>query len=578
MISYLNKFCLSIFLFPFIISAQLVFSEVMYNVQGADYQDEYIELFNLSENEAVDLSGWTFSDSSGTDLLVSAGFGMLLAPRRFAVILDGSYFANSSRYDDVIPDSALIITIDNNSFGSNGLSNSKAETLLLMNSAGDTVQSYRYSIGNKEGYSDEKIILENGNDADNWADGLTLGGTPGFRNSVTPWEYDLGVSQKTIEYHPSLMIKTDNTVHFSIPVKNCGIGVFDDSVCVRLFADLCHEPSTGKPEKLVALKTEKINLSPDDMILFEFNWFPGQAGIYQITATIESQSDGNELNNKAFLNLVVYENEETVVLNEIKFLTAEDEPEWIELYNYGGKALNLFGWEIADTKDTCRLDSMVYLFPGQYKVFAADSGLDGFYTIPDSLLIPIKGFPTLNNSGDVLCLLNPGGGWVEQVPYKNDWLEGEEWRLPSLERINPLLDCRRSENWGPCTAPEGASPAKQNALFTSIAMNSDLKVFCNPDPFSPDGDGFEDHTIIRLKSPLHSGRLRIRIFDINGHNVRTIRGNVFAGSSYSAVWDGKNDAGQRLRMGIYILLVQVLDDRSGIYEEYKKTVVLAARM
>ncbi len=578
MITYLYKICLNILFFPFFVSAQIVFSEVMYNVQGADYQDEYIELFNLSEVETVDLSGWKFSDSSGTDLLVSAGSGMQLAPRQFAVILDGSYFENSSRYDDVIPESALIIKIDNNSLGSNGLSNSKPETLLLMNSAGDTVQIYQYSIGNEEGYPDEKILLGGGNGAENWADGLLLGGTPGFRNSVTPWEFDLAISESSVEYHPSIMIKTDNTVHFSAAVRNSGMQVFDDSVCVRLFVDMYDGVEPQEPNREIANQAVQTSLPPTEIFIIEFDWAPQRAGIYQIVLQIESDSDQNQLNNRALITVVVYESEETFAINEIKFLTAEDEPEWIELYNYGSKPLNLIGWGIADAVDTCHIDSLIYLFPGQYKVFAADSGLERFYPLEDSLRIILKGFPTLNNNGDVLYLLNPGGGWVEQVPYEKNWLEGEEWRIPSLERINPLLDCRRAENWGPCTASEAATPGTQNALFTAIEKNSDLKFFCNPDPFSPDGDGFEDYTIIQLQSPLHSGRLRIQIFDINGHRVRTIRDNVFAGSSYSVPWDGKNDSGNRLRMGIYIILVQVLDDRSGIFEEYKKTVVLAARM
>ena len=578
MIAYLKRLGFLFLFFPFALSAQVVFSEVMYNVVGADYQDEYIELYNLSQDQTVDLSGWTFSDSSGSDTLVNAGAGMRLAPRQFAVILDGSYFANSSRYDDVIPETALIIKIDNNAFGSNGLSNSKAETLLLMNSAGDTVQIYRYSIGNAEGYPDEKIFLDGGNGAGNWADGLLLGGTPGFRNSVTPWDYDLTISIEAVDFHPSIMIKTDNTVHFKIPVRNSGTQVFDDSVRVRLFADMNSNSGWQEPRKEIAGQTLKIMLPPAESMEFEFDWAPQEAGVYQITLQIEAAADRNSLNNTAFLSLVVYESEETVAVNEIKFLTQEDEPEWIELYNYGTKPLNLFGWGVADALDTCLIDSLIWIYPGQYKIVASDSGLERLYSFEDSLQLLAAGFPTLNNSGDILYLLNPGGGWVEQVPYEKDWLEGEEWRIPSLERINPLLDCRRAENWGPCTSAEGATPGARNALFTPIETNSALKVVCEPDPFSPDGDGYEDYTIIQLQSPLHSGRLRIQIFDINGHMVRTIRGNVFAGSSYSVPWDGKNDAGNRLRMGIYIVLVQVLDDRSGVFEEYKKTVVLAAKM
>ena len=123
-----------------------------------------------------------------------------------------------------------------------------------------------------------------------------------------------------------------------------------------------------------------------------------------------------------------------------------------------------------------------------------------------------------------------------------------------------------------------ATPGQPNSIFTELGKSGYLHVSCSPDPFSPDGDGFEDYTLIQLKSPSKTGRLRIRIFDINGHKVCTIRDNIFSGTNYTVPWDGKNSEGRVLKMGIYIILVEILDDRNGVYESYKKTVVLAAKM
>jgi len=569
---------LSYLFLPIWLFAQVVFTEVMFNVQGSDYHDEYVELFNLSETELVALGGWSFSDSGGTDFLADAGFGLLLQPQQYAVILDGSYFDNSSRYDDVIPENALIIKIDNGTFGSSGLSNSIPETLYLINSTGDTVQIYRYTLNNDDGYSDEKIIFGYGNNENNWANCLVSGGTPGFRNSVTPYDYDLSVSKDGIDYHPSIMIKSDNTVQFNVSVNNSGLQTFEDSLQIKMFVDVERDSVYQSNDFTIVSEIVELQLEPAEIFTFSCSWAPVKAGNYFIVLSIASAADKNKVNNLTSLSLIVYESEETVAINEIKFLTAVDEPEWIELYNYGTKILNLFGWSFADAVDTCRIDSTVFLLPNQFKVFVSDPGLTNYYSVDDSLLLIMDGFPNLNNSSDVVCLLNPGDGWVEQVPYQFDWLEGEDWRSPSLERINPYLDCRQAVNWGPCTNANSATPANQNALYASIESQSKLKVSCQPDPFSPDGDGFEDHTIIQLHSPTRSGRLSIKIFDINGHKVRTIQDNVFTGATYSVPWDGKNDSGASLRMGIYIVLVQILDDRNGIIEEYKCTVVLAAKM
>ena len=36
---------------PVFLHAQIIFTEIMFNVQGSDYHDEYVELYNLSETE-----------------------------------------------------------------------------------------------------------------------------------------------------------------------------------------------------------------------------------------------------------------------------------------------------------------------------------------------------------------------------------------------------------------------------------------------------------------------------------------------------------------------------------------------
>ena len=57
---------------PVFLHAQIIFTEIMFNVQGSDYHDEYVELYNLSETEVIDLTGWSFSDSTGVDFLTDS--------------------------------------------------------------------------------------------------------------------------------------------------------------------------------------------------------------------------------------------------------------------------------------------------------------------------------------------------------------------------------------------------------------------------------------------------------------------------------------------------------------------------
>ncbi len=856
----MNQIAYNLLFLIFLISpvyAQVTFSEVLNDPATSEYHDEFIEIYNLSK-ETIDLTGWQFSDSSDYDVLIDAGNGMLLPSGRYALILDGSYFDNSTVYDGVIPDSALIITIDNGSFGNGGLSNSNAELLSLIDSSGNIIDSYRYSIGFEPGHSNEKIILDAGNNASNWAEALVSGGTPGQRNSVTPFESDLGLNQNALSWVPTFNLTTDQNINFELTVSNAGLNAFDGPLSVLVFIDsrddsifsagdeiifesssqvtipeneeinveFTHQFSAAAKYNLVAQIESNLDSNPANNMLFnsllvldnsialhlneikflteegEPEWleiynsgertvlfqdwgiadekdtvivdsavfiYPGQfkvfaknAGLaaqyeiedslivvlsklptfnnsgdvvsllnpfgglleqvpytddwlegednrkpslerinvfldsrvqgswgpsvspknatpgqrnsvtpfksdlglnqnalswapsfnvtidqninfdltvsntglnafdgplsvlvfidsggdsifsvgdeiifedssqvaipeneeiiiefdyqfsvatkYNLVAQIESSLDSNPVNNMLYNSLQVLDNSITLHLNEIKFLTEEGEPEWVEVYNSGDKAVSLQGWGIADEKDTVFVDSAVFIYPQNYKIIAGKAGLDTLYEIADSQIVVLSNLPTFNNSEDVIYLLNPLGGWLEQVPYTDDWLEGEDNRNPSLERISVFLDSRQQRNWGPSVSVFNATPGKENSLFADPGLQLKSKLEISPNPFSPDNDGHEDHTLIAIKLPANTARIKVEVFDILGRKVRSLRDNSFSGSSTSLVWDGKDNSGRKVRMGIYIVFAQILNDREGVLKELKETVVVARKL
>ena len=559
------------------LNAQITFSEVMYDLEGSDYHDEFIEIYNLSESETVNLNGWYISDSVNFDGLIDAGEGMRIAPKSFAVILDGSYFENSTTYDNIIPDSVLIIKIDGGAFSQNGLTNTVPKTVSLFDADSQFVDAYCYSIGNQPSFSDEKILMSYDNSVENWGNCLIKLGTPGFRNSISPYDFDLGLIGNALSYYPSILNRTLRSVSIMCTITNMGLEDFSDTVLFHLFVDINKDSLLDDSDEMILQENIYIDLIPQQITNIQANWIPQQAGNFSLIATIESVSDQTILNNFIMKEIVIIESRETVKINEIKFLTDESEGEWLELINVGDEALSLQDWAIADLKDTCRIDTSINIEPGEYKVIASDNGAAEKFDIDDSLICVLTNLPTFNNSSETIYLLNPAGGWVGQVPYTIDWLEGEEWRNPSLERINYNLDSRIARNWGPSTDPAGATPGAENSLYTSIKTDV-LKINIEPNPFSPDGDGFEDHTIISIESPATAARMRLDIYDILGRKIRTIKDNSFTGSTLSLVWDGCNDKGQKVNMGIYIIFLQILDDRNGVLKEIKESVVVAGKL
>jgi len=217
-----------------------------------------------------------------------------------------------------------------------------------------------------------------------------------------------------------------------------------------------------------------------------------------------------------------------------------------------------------------------YLSPGQMKVIAKDS-LPYFYCIEDSQVILVDDFPTLNNTGDEITLNQPTGNWIERINYTASWLEGEDYRNVSLERINPLLNAAFADNWGPCIRSQGASPGEKNSIFLTLNQ-TESQINVAPNPFSPDADGIDDATVISGVIPEKSMRMRIRIFDINGRLIRTLSDNQYSGSEFRVVWNGRNNSGSLMSIGIYIILIEALNDRNGVYLTQKSWVVLAKKL
>jgi hypothetical protein len=560
-----------IFIFTLVpsIQSQITFSEVMYDVSTNEYHDEFVEVFNLSYQDSVNILGWTFSDSAGIDRILAHRGGSKIGPRRYAVILDGSYFENSMTYDSLIADSVVILKIEDNSFGKNGLSNSVAEWLTIRDSTGQILTEYTYSVGNKPGFSDEKINLDERSDSLNWSDSKIEGGTPGIKNSVSPPIYDFGFKEHSFIF-PVILI-AHKPIVFSLELCQYGLQSILDSLDIIVYSDDNMDRSYQADELLIAQKKVP---TIAQTIVFEWNYPP--AGEYQILGQLYFDKDEVPENNYIYKMIRIYEEEISLHINEIKFLSENGEPEWIELVNLSKESIYLKDWALADLTDTTIIDTQVYLEQGEFLVLGEDT-LPEFYELKIKKMIILNKFPSLNDQEDEISLLNPSGSWIEKIKYDRQWLEGEEYRFPSLERINPRLYANKAENWGPCIHSNGATPGEKNSIFSKLTSgNSELGV--SPNPFSPDQDGYDDVAIISGKIPVTSARIKAEIYDIRGRLIRILKDNAFSGSHFDLVWDGKDLNGRIARIGIYVVYVQALNDRLGVLREMKTTVVLARKL
>ena len=141
------------------------------------------------------------------DCLVDAGNGLTLGPGQLGLVLDASYFGNSTTYAHV-PTDAILLTIDDRSFGKMGWSNSSRETVFLKDSSGGTVDLFTYSPQSRSGFSWERVD-STGAGRPLWDLAFIAGGTPGATNSreliEVPQQMELEVDPNP--FRPELAIR-----------------------------------------------------------------------------------------------------------------------------------------------------------------------------------------------------------------------------------------------------------------------------------------------------------------------------------------------------------------------------------
>ncbi|MBT7902133.1 MAG: lamin tail domain-containing protein, partial [Candidatus Marinimicrobia bacterium] len=111
------------FFFSSQLFAQILFTEILYDLPGSDSPNEFVEIFNPSLTDTIHLDGWAIEDRLYTDTLEDSGDGLSIPPNGYGLILEGDYDLSNGIYQTIIPENTIIIKVDDSSIG-NGLSGS----------------------------------------------------------------------------------------------------------------------------------------------------------------------------------------------------------------------------------------------------------------------------------------------------------------------------------------------------------------------------------------------------------------------------------------------------------------------
>jgi uncharacterized protein YuzE len=152
---------------------------------------------------------------------------------------------------------------------------------------------------------------------------------------------------------------------------------------------------------------------------------------------------------------------------------------------------------------------------------------------------------------------------VDEVIYTDDMhyslLSGREG--VSLEKIRSDLLSAESKNWHSASEGSGwGTPGTVNSVFSPAPDAGDIITFSSG-RISPDNDGFEDVLVIDIDPEGLGNVITITIFNEEGGFIRRINENFLSGDKVSVVWDASASDGSLVNSGIYIILIELYNDK-----------------
>jgi hypothetical protein len=202
------------------------------------------------------------------------------------------------------------------------------------------------------------------------------------------------------------------------------------------------------------------------------------------TATVNSVKDikGNTANqqSKGFF----YRKPYTAKLNDIVIneIFADPSPqidlpsvEFVELWNRSTEDIGLLGFKYSDPtaiatfgNDSIKADS--------YIILCAKSDTLEFKKY--GKVLGLSPWPSLNNSGDQIKLINQNGDLISQVSYSDAWYKDAVKKNGgwTLELIDPLSVCKPSQNYSASIDNSGGTPGKQNSIYLSNKTTAPLQL------------------------------------------------------------------------------------------------------
>jgi len=520
-------------------------------------QTEFVEFVNVGSTD-IKLQGWILSNKRSA-----------VTFEKNTTVSSGEYLvlAKDSVYFDYFPPSDAVIVVPTKWPGFNNTS----DKVILKDLTGATIDSLVYdeSWGLKQGVSLEKTLPSNSSFlAEGWFPSTALNGaTPGSVNSVTPATHDLSLDSvvatpETGSYETEFIIRCWLSNVGQNKVPSASLIIYDED--------------TGAEQPIATEKLGPVQTGSMDTLDIQIG--PLKSGLHSMVVVLNGDADVNPLNDSLFITLKVSFEKGALLLSEFMAIPLDIETgsnsisEYVEIYNPGLNNVPLKGWSLCDEnigKPAHNMEKKTMSAQG-YFIFAADSTIFNFPGVHPENTCVVNKFPSLNNVEDCIVLKDPAGYTMDSLRYNSEWSISKNTSTERVFYTNPNFQ----NNWRLSTSPDGGTPGRVN----SVAVSKEWKkpgIKVEPNPFSPNGDGFDDEVAILFQLPFPSAMVTVEIYDLMGRLIFQPAKSLLSSSEGAVYWDGSSKHGDKARIGMYVVRCSATDTMSDKTAGYVTTLVVA---
>lgn len=278
----------------------------------------------------------------------------------------------------------------------------------------------------------------------------------------------------------------------------------------------------------------------------------------------------------------------SVLINEVLFNPFPGGTDFVELANVSDVPVALNQLKLATRNELGEL-KQVYpvssgkrvLQPEEYLVCTKDPAavMAQYATNNPASFVTMSSLPSFSDDAGTVVLLNTSQEVIDEFSYSakmhSSFLADEEG--VSLERISLEKPAADATNWQSAAESTGfATPGLLNSQ-TRNEVEVKNEITCDPQVFSPNGDGYNDELIVHFQLDKPGYIANVRIFNAVARLITHLIKNQSLAQEGSWEWDGKNQTGQKQSIGVYIVLVELFDSE-GHQKMFKKTCTLTDRL